>query len=71
MGKIASRLESIIATVQSIEESHHNQIETEDRLNHRICQVELEMKNQQDMIAGLDDENEELSTIRSGSEESG
>ena len=70
MGKIASRLESIVATVHSIEESHHNYIETEDRLNHRICQVELEMKNHQDMIAGFEDENEELSIISSGSEKS-
>jgi DNA-directed RNA polymerase subunit E'/Rpb7 len=64
MGKIATRLESIISTVHCIEESHSRHLETEDRLNHRICQVELEMKNQQDVVVALHEENEELSKHR-------
>jgi hypothetical protein len=64
MGKIANRLESIISTVHCIEESHNQHIETEDRLNHRVCQVELELKNQQDVILRLGQENEDLSKIQ-------
>jgi hypothetical protein len=63
MGKIALRLETIISSVHSIEESHNQHIQTEDRLNHRICQLELDMKNQQEIMSGLDQENEELSNI--------